>query len=87
MDNDLQTLRRTFGATQERFAGLMGLPLRTYEDIEAGRAKLREIHIRAAQFAAMQLAADGNNPGALPDNLKLLARNIVTELDQVSGKP
>lgn len=81
MSNDLAELRKAFGVTQERFSSLMGLPIRTYEDIEAGRSRLRDVHIRAAQYAAMQLAADGHNPRALPEGLQTMARNLVDNLD------
>ena len=45
---ELLKLRNEFGATQTEMADAMGVPLRTYQDIETGVSKFRPIHERAA---------------------------------------
>jgi len=57
----LLAIRRGLQQNQRQMADLMGLPLRTYEDLEAGRSQVRPIHLNAARYAAVQIAA-GRSP-------------------------
>lgn len=44
----LRNIRKYLSMTQDEFAHFMGIPLRTLEDIEAGRSKTRQLYIDAA---------------------------------------
>lgn len=74
LPTDLKDFRVSFGATQHRMAQLMGMPLRSYQDIEAGANPVRPIHVKAALFAAIVLAAEGNGYRDLPFELGELVR-------------
>jgi len=52
---DLKQFRTARQLTQRQLADAMGMPLRTYEDLEAGRVELRPVHISAARYSAWQL--------------------------------
>ncbi len=52
----LQDIRHRMGVTQSAMAQSMGVPLRTYEDLEAGRSTVRPVHLQAARYAAVLLA-------------------------------
>lgn len=65
----LQKLRTEIGATQAEMASTMGMPLRTYEDIEAGRSAFRPIHERAVYYAAMAIATVNKTIDKLPKNI------------------
>jgi len=51
----LRGLRQRLGLTQSEMAEAMGVKLRTLEDLEAGRWRVREIHLNAARW--VQVAA------------------------------
>ena len=68
--NRLQALRSALGATQSQFADRMGVPLRTYEDLEGGKSTIRPVHMRAAEMAALLFAADKGLEDRLPPNLQ-----------------
>lgn len=57
-ENILKYWRTGAQLSQAKFAAVMGIPLRTYEDIESGRAKIREVHISAACWALIKLASE-----------------------------
>lgn len=57
--NDLKNIRIYSGSTQSQMAEAMGLPLRTYEDLEAGRSQLRPVHEKAALYAKEQMVEQG----------------------------
>lgn len=78
----LREIRQAFGVSQNIFASHMGLPLRTFEDLEAGRTATREIHIRAAFWAAMELASDMAMPGALPQDVQHLVRKLAAAMNE-----
>jgi len=52
---NLKEFRTARGFSQQQMATAMGMPLRTYEDLEAGRAALRPVHVNAARYSAWQL--------------------------------
>lgn len=81
---DLKTLRTDMGVSQKAMALAMGLPLRTYEDIEAGRSALRPVHRAAACFAAMDMAEKAGTPEKLPGFLRGLVESLhgQTELNK-----
>jgi DNA-binding XRE family transcriptional regulator len=54
------------GVTQARMAEEMGLPLRTYEDIEAGRTKYRPIHRIAGEMALIKIAVEKRDVAIIP---------------------
>ena len=70
----LRKMRSGALLTQARMAELMGVPLRTYEDLEAGRSTVRKIHANAALFALIQNAADGRGAADLPSDLNDLTK-------------
>lgn len=56
--DDLKALRVATHLTQKDFASAMGVPLRTYENLESGRVEVRRVHINAARWAIVELKAD-----------------------------
>jgi DNA-binding XRE family transcriptional regulator len=76
-EQELIDLRTRLQMSQSKMAARMGLPLRTYEDIERGRSIYREIHTKAASFAAMQIVADFDDLAEeLPAYLWPLVQNL-----------
>lgn len=67
--DELRGIRAGLNISQAKMADCMGLPLRTYEDIEAGRAKVRPVHLKAAYFAVIEFAAEHNGYSDLPPDL------------------
>ena len=63
---DLLIQRAAIRFTQAQMAKAMGVPLRTYEDLEGGRSKIRPIHMKAAAFAAIAYYAEGYGYDGLP---------------------
>ncbi len=59
---DLKSFRENLGATQIEMATAMGMPLRSYQDVEAGRNPVRPIHVCAARWANIKLSSGGNAP-------------------------
>lgn len=56
--NALRDLRDSVGVTQSTMAEHMGVPLRTYEDLEAGHSKIRPVHLNAARWAIVTICGD-----------------------------
>lgn len=54
---DLKAFREQLGVTQAVMSDAMGMPLRSYQDIEAGKNPIRPIHVCAAKWANIQLSA------------------------------
>jgi transcriptional regulator with XRE-family HTH domain len=69
-ENLLADLRSKLGLTQTDFASRMGVPFRTYQDIEAGISKLRSVHIAAAERAALAYAVECGDPSLAPANIR-----------------
>lgn len=57
--DDLKELRESLGITQTIMATAMGMPLRSYQDIEGGKNPVRPIHVAAAKWANVKLASTG----------------------------
>lgn len=55
----LAELRERLQVTQTEMATKMGMPLRSYQDIENGRNPVRPVHLQAARFALLMFCADG----------------------------
>lgn len=47
----LRLLRLQAEMTQAQFAEKMGVALRTLQDLETGKAEVREVHLNAARWA------------------------------------
>lgn len=58
--------RNMAGVTQAEMASQMQIPLRTYEDIEAGRATFRPLHTTAAAMALIRIAVAKQDASFLP---------------------
>ncbi|WP_455271217.1 helix-turn-helix domain-containing protein [Rhizobium herbae] len=56
--NQLKQLRELTPFSQAGFAKEMGVPLRTYEDLESGRTQVRAVHVNAAIWAVVKAAAN-----------------------------
>lgn len=52
--NELTRLRKLAEMTQAQFAKTMGMPRRTYENLEREVVPLRQVHIDAACWATMK---------------------------------
>lgn len=63
---ELKQYRATVDATQAELASAMGLPLRTYEDLEGGRAVIRPVHWAALTYALFVLATKKGKTAAIP---------------------
>ncbi len=69
--NLLKYYREGAGLSQTAFAAAMGLPLRTYQDLESGKTTTRDIHENAARFAMIHLASkSGKRRSFLPVELE-----------------
>lgn len=71
---ELRALRAGLNVSQAKMADYMGVPIRTYEDLEAGRSTVRPVHLKAAYFALIQYAAENNGYADLPLELGELVR-------------
>ena len=81
---ELLNIRNGLGVSQNVFANRMGLPLRALEDLETGRTTTQEVHIRAAFWAAMELASEMSMPGALPEDVHDIVRKLAATMDAVA---
>ncbi|WP_337183842.1 helix-turn-helix transcriptional regulator [Shinella sp.] len=72
----LKAIREATHLSQRAFADSMGVPLRTYEDLEGGKTTVRPVHLNAARWALVQLLA-GDDVGLVstPDDLAEIIRN------------
>jgi hypothetical protein len=77
----LDTYRKIAGVSQAEMAQAMRLPLRTFEDILAGKSQLREVHLRAAEMGMLALAWKNDDASKLPKHLKDLVREVAALLD------
>lgn len=64
---DLKAIRQQFGYTKPMMADRIGLSLRAYEEIEAGRSEIRTIHINAIKWVQTNLAWEAGKPELLPE--------------------
>jgi len=75
MATELERLRKEHHITQKKMAAYMGLPIRTYEDLEHGRSRFRPIHQHAFDMAIIRLAIQANKPSMIPAHLKALIKS------------
>ena len=66
--------RKMAGVTQAEMAAQMQVPLRTYEDIEAGKVTFRPLHQTAAAMALIRIAAARGDASFLPAGIKQTLR-------------
>lgn len=61
----------------------MGMPFRSYQDIESGRSPVRPGHLRAAEMAAITIAQESSERAqALPLHLKDMILSVAKTLDR-----
>jgi transcriptional regulator with XRE-family HTH domain len=56
-ENLMRYYRTGANLTQAEFAAAMGMPFRSYQDIESGKSPVRPIHVAAARWALVELAS------------------------------
>ncbi|WP_105430205.1 helix-turn-helix transcriptional regulator [Neorhizobium sp. T6_25] len=76
---DLKIMRNQIGVTQVAMAEAMGMPLRSYEDVESGKSATRPIHIAAAKWAAIKIKATGKSDNPLPSDVAEMARHALEQ--------
>ncbi|WP_112959955.1 helix-turn-helix domain-containing protein [Agrobacterium tumefaciens] len=76
---DLKTLRNGAALTQAEFAEAMGVPLRTYENLESGSTPTRPVHLNAAYWGLIKLAhQSGRGLGFLPFEIGEIVRKVAS---------
>lgn len=58
MHEQLKEIRMQTGLVQKAFALEMGVPLRTYENLESGRSEVRQVHLNAAKWALLMMISE-----------------------------
>lgn len=86
LKEDLVDLRNSLHVTQQEMAERLGMALRSYQDIEAGKSKYRFIHRLAAERAALALAVDKGTPELAPIAVREDALELI-RLGQATGNP
>lgn len=87
---DLIDLRKSLGLTQAQMAERMGVAPRTYQDLEGERAAVRDIHMRAAERAALDIAIERGNPMLAPASVRRAALRLaqmILGLDPIDLTP
>jgi len=65
---DLIALRKALGFSQSQMAAGIGLGMRAYQEIEAGRSELRQSHAMACELLSLRAALGAANIAlALPN--------------------
>jgi DNA-binding XRE family transcriptional regulator len=83
--NELHRIRLELQVTQAAMADTMGVPIRTYEDLEAGRAKLRQVHLNAAWFAAIVFASQEGGLDRLPPDIGQIVERAARRRRKILG--
>jgi DNA-binding XRE family transcriptional regulator len=78
--HELLKLRDSLDATQTEMAAAMGVPLRTYQDIETGISKFRPIHERAAAWAVISLALANDKTEVIPAPIADMLKSAAAKL-------
>ncbi|TBF08706.1 helix-turn-helix domain-containing protein [Rhizobium ruizarguesonis] len=66
-ENLMRYYRTGANLTQSEFAAAMGMPFRSYQDIESGKSPVRPVHVAAARWALVELASRSDlKSGFLP---------------------
>lgn len=84
---DLKAFRNGLGATQSEMALAMGMPLRSYQDIEAGKNPVRTVHIAAARWAAILMAADPGDKFSLYADEGAIMNKAIEAVRPLNKKP
>jgi hypothetical protein len=79
----LKSVRKGLGFTQAVMADEMGVPLRTYEDLECGKSGLRTVHMNAVGFAV--LMNTHNLPPVFAGGSRVLAADAILRLANEGG--
>lgn len=72
----MERLRHHAKVNQAEFAAMMGMPVRTYEDIVAGRSQFRGVHVRAAEMAFIYLAHQKQDVAILNPTLVMVVKDL-----------
>jgi hypothetical protein len=81
-NEDLKTLRTTIAFTQLEMARAMGLALRLYQDLEAGKKPLKVRHVKIAERVSLEYAVSKQNPMiALP----VIRQEALQLVDMIRG--
>jgi transcriptional regulator with XRE-family HTH domain len=67
---ELEKLRQKIGLTQAGMAEIMGISVPGYEELEAGRMRVKDLHLFAARHAAIKRAINLNKTHELPQDLR-----------------
>ncbi|MGH6842666.1 MAG: helix-turn-helix transcriptional regulator, partial [Methylocella sp.] len=83
LKEDLISLRKDLGLTQQQMADELDMALRSYQSIEAGESEYRFIHRLAAERVALAIAADKKAPMLAPqpvrdDAIELIRVGLIT---------
>ena len=77
---ELLKLRTELKLTQAEMADVMGVPFRTYQDLEGGKSNLRPVHEKAAWYGAIvRIGANGGAealPAEVAHHLRLAAARL-----------
>ncbi|WP_174075540.1 helix-turn-helix domain-containing protein [Rhizobium rhizogenes] len=82
---ELVEYRQMAGVTQEVMARHMGLPLRTYENIEAGRVEFRPVHANAARWALVEITVAHDDARWLPQGIADRIMDAAKLIDKEKG--
>lgn len=84
--NELHALRLEMRVTQPVMARYMGVSLRSYEELESGRTKLRDLHMNAARWACVVLAGEAAvERGTLPSEVREAIKDAVAPKEKPAG--
>lgn len=76
-ENILKYYREGVGLTQTQFATALGMPLRSYQDIESGKNPVRPIHLKAAYWVLIDLASQSElGLGFLPPEIEAVIKRL-----------
>lgn len=64
--SDLKAFRNELGLTQAEMADKMGMPLRSYQDIEGDKNPVRPVHMAAARYARWAINEEKRLKSTLP---------------------
>lgn len=84
---ELEMLRRSIEITQAEMAKIMGISVRGYEELEAGRTQVKDLHLFAARYAAIQRAIDLDRTEELPVDLRNFVGSAALLMAQAKNKP
>jgi transcriptional regulator with XRE-family HTH domain len=68
--DELVSLRKRLDLTQQGLGELIGLGLRAYQDLEAGKSPIRPLHVLALERVAEKLAVVAKNPLMAPETVR-----------------